>query len=575
MAVANALYYGDNLGYLREMDRESVDLVYLDPPFNSQATYNLLFRSPAGGAAQAQTTAFKDTWTWDYPAEAAFDEVMTSGSPAAGVMRALRGFFGESDMMAYLAMMAVRLIEMRRVLKTQGSLYLHCDPTASHYLKILLDAIFTPSFFRNEIIWKRTTTHNDSKTWSRVSDAILFYTKSADFTWNTPREAYSQSYIDTKYTHDDGDGRGKYQLDNMTSPSPRPNMMYEWMGFASPTKGWRYSRDTMRRLHDDGRVWYPTNLDGSRDTTRRPRLRRYLEEMAGGVMGNIWTDIHPVNSQAKERVGYPTQKPLPLLERIINASSNEGDVVLDPFCGCGTTIEAAESTGRRWTGIDITHHAIDVIEGRLSAWHPDSKYEVKGRPVDPDAARRLAEREPYEFQWWANWMLGVQNYRERKKGPDKGIDGIIYFHNVPVGIGQIIVSVKAGQNISPDMISALEGTVKREDAQLGIFVCAAEPTAGMRRNAAAMGIVRVGREQYPRIQIVTAEELLNGPLPRMPRPLESEAFRQPLRPHRQAKVATPEPQLSFALSIPGSKIKRTDVQDHLAGNLLAELAAAR
>ena len=202
------------------------------------------------------------------------------------------------------------------------------------------------------------------------------------------------------------------------------------------------------------------------------------------------------------------------------------------------------------------------------------EYEVMGRPADVESALRLAEQKPYEFQWWANWMLGVQNYRERKKGPDKGIDGIIYFHNPPHGVGQVIVSVKAGQHINPDMISALEGTVKREDAQLGIFVCAAPPTSGMRRNAAAMGLVRIGREQYPQIQITTPEELLNGPHPHMPRAIESEAFRQPLRPPTPAKVATPQPQLSFALPIPGMKGKRADVQDHLAGSLLAEVAAS-
>jgi DNA modification methylase len=569
--VANALYYGDNLGYLREMDRESVDLIYLDPPFNSQSTYNLLFKSPKGGAVEAQTTAFKDTWAWDLSAERAFDEAISSGSPAVSVLRALRVFLGQSDLMAYLAMMAPRLIAMRRVLKPTGALYLHCDPAASHYLKIVLDGIFSDGSFRNEIIWQRSTGKSlMTRRLPNSHDVILAYQMSDKSTWNS--EAVFKQYdlenlpIKTagKYSHRDPDGR-LYQLDNLINPNPnRPNLTYEFLGI---TKVWRWTKDRMQKACDEGLVVQPS--PGS-----VPRFKRYLDEQRGVPLGDVWTDIPPINSQAQERLGYPTQKPLALLQRIILASSNKGDTVLDPFCGCGTTIEAAELTGRRWVGIDITHHAIDVIEGRLRRMPERGEYEVKGRPADVDSALRLAEQLPYEFQWWANWMLGVQNYREHKKGPDKGIDGIIYFHNPPHGVGQIVVSVKAGRHIGPDMISALEGTVKREDAQIGVFVCATTPTAGMRSNAAAMGFVRIGREQYPRIQIVTADELLNGPHPQMPRAIESEAFRQPLRPPTPTRVATPQPQLSFALPIPGMKGKRADVQDHLAGNLLAEVAAS-
>ena len=571
--MPNALYYGDNLGYLREMDRESVDLVYLDPPFNSKANYNLLFRSPQGGAVQAQTTAFKDTWSWDGPAELAFDEVLTSGSPAAGILRSLRTFLGESDLMAYLAMMTPRLIELRRILKKTGSLYLHCDPTASHYLKLILDGIFGFDNYKNEITWKRTAAHGDAKTWSRVSDTIFFYTRSDKFVWNIPREPYSEKYLTSHYSASDSSGR-RYQLTSMLSPSPRPNMMYEWKGFPSPPMGWRFSQETMTRLDKDGLIYYPSLPDGTNDISKRPRFKRYLDSQAGNVITTVWTDIPPVNARAAERLGYPTQKPLALLQRIISASSDPGGVVLDPFCGCGTTVEAAQSLGRSWIGIDITHHAIDVIEGRLRARFPDVRPVVKGRPADLAGAYDLAKRDPYEFQWWANWMLGVQNYRERKKGADKGIDGIIYFHNVPHGVGQIVVSVKAGQNISPEMIDALSGTVGREDAQLGVFVCAGYPTDKMRQRAAAQGIFRVGREQYQKIQIVTAEDLINDRIPRLPRPVETEAFRQPLRPTRPTKTATPDPQLSLALPIIGSKGKRPDVQDHIAGRVLAAVAAS-
>jgi DNA modification methylase len=568
--VTNALYYGDNLGYLREMDRSSVDLVYLDPPFNSKATYNLLFKSPKGGTVEAQTTAFKDTWTWDIPAEMAFDEAMASGSPAAGILRAFRGFLGDSDVMAYLAMMVPRLIHLHRVLKQTGSLYLHCDSTASHYLKLILDGIFGPDGFRNEIIWKRSHAHSDARQgarhFGRITDAILFYAKSVDAPFNQLHQPYDQKYIDRDYRRIDADGR-RYRLDNIQGPggAAKGNPFYDVMGVS---RYWRYKQERMNKLIAEGRI-IQTRPGAV------PQYKRYLDEMPGMPLQNLWTDMPGINNRSKEVIGYPTQKPIALLQRIISASSNKGDSVLDPFCGCGTTIEAAEVMGRQWIGIDITHHAIDVIEGRLHRLKPDADYQVKGRPADPASARRLAERDPYEFQWWSNWMLGVQNYRERKKGADKGIDGIIYFHNPPHGVGQVIVSVKAGQHINPDMISALEGTVKREDAQLGVFVCAAEPTANIRRNAAAMGIARIGREQYPRVQIVTADELLTGPLPRLPRPIESDAFRQPLRPPLPTKVATPQPQLSFALPIPGMKGKRSDVQDHLAGGLLAELAAGR
>ena len=281
--MTNRLYYGDNLDVLRESIADaSVDLVYLDPPFNSNAGYNVLFKAPAGQKSEAQIEAFEDTWHWTESAARAYEDVIRSAhTEAATMLRAMRSFLGENDMMAYLAMMAARLIELHRVLKETGSLYLHCDPTASHYLKILLDAIFGPGLFRNEITWKRTTTHSDSKTWSRVADIILFYTKSKEFIWNTPREAHSEEYKNDKYRYNDGDGR-LYQLDNMTSPNPRPNMMYEWKGFPFPPMGWRYSTETMTRLDGEGRIWYPRKQDGGFDYSKRPRLKRYLSEMSGG-----------------------------------------------------------------------------------------------------------------------------------------------------------------------------------------------------------------------------------------------------------------------------------------------------
>lgn len=566
--MANALYYGDNLGYLREMDRASVDMVYLDPPFNSKASYNLLFHSPQGQAVQAQTTAFHDTWKWDTSAARAFDEVMTSGSSVAGLLKAFRSYLSESDIMAYLTMMCPRLIELHRVLKRTGSLYLHCDPTASHYLKLLLDGIFGPACYRNEVTWKRSHAHSDGKQgakhFGRITDTILFYAKSEDATFNHTYQAYDQKYLDRDYRRLDGSGR-RYRLDNIQGPggAAKGNPFYEVMGVF---RHWRYSKERMNSLIDEGRI-IQTRPGAV------PQYKRYLDEMPGVSLQNLWIDMPGINNRSAELLGYPTQKPLTLLKRIIEASSNPGDIILDPFCGCGTSVEAAQATGRCWIGIDITHHAIDVIEGRIKSKYSTVQYQVKGRPVDLDAAKRLAERDPYEFQWWANWMIGVQNYRERKKGPDKGIDGMIYFHHVPHGVGQVIISVKGGKNIGPKDIDALAGTVQGANAQCGVFVCLLEPTSEMRSRAARQGIFHVGKTSYPKLQIITAADLLDGRAPDLPRPIESEAFRQPLRPVRPARIATPAPQLSFTLPIIGGGRKSPDVQDHFSGAVLGRLAA--
>ncbi len=517
--MTNHLYYGDNLQVLREhIATESVDLIYLDPPFNSQATYNVLFRSPKGEQSQAQIEAFEDTWAWNNSAEQAFDEVMTSGNTdAAEMLRAMRAFLKENDMMAYLAMMAVRLLELHRVLKPTGSLYLHCDPTASHYLKIMLDAVFKKENYRNEIIWKRTTTHSDSKTWSRVSDTILFYTEGSNsFTWNTPRDIHTDSYLDTKYRYQESNGR-RYRLHDMTSPNPRPNLTYEWLGFPPPTKGWRFSCETMEKLHSEDRIVYPKLPDGMFDFHRRPQVKRYLDEMSGGgVMGNVWIDIPPINSQAQERLGYPTQKPLTLLERIISASSNPGDVVLDPFCGCGTAVHAAQKLDRQWIGIDITHLAISLIEQRLNNAFPGIAFEVHGTPKDLAGARDLAERDKYQFQWWAVSLVNAVPYGGKKKGADTGIDGIIYFKPDGKTTEKAIVSVKGGANVGVAMVKDLIATVDREKAKIGVFVTLAEPTKPMEKEAVTAGFYQTDYGKFPKIQILTIENLFAGKKPQMP-----------------------------------------------------------
>jgi len=515
--VTNHLYYGDNLQVLRNsIASESVDLIYLDPPFNSQANYNILFRSSKGRQSQAQIEAFDDTWHWNDYAESAFDEVLKSGkSEVSEMLRAFRSFLKENDTMAYLTMMAVRLLELHRVLKPAGSLYLHCDPTASHYLKILMDSIFGADMFRNEITWKRTTTHSDSKTWSRVSDRLYFYSKGRAFTWNTPRDPHSAKYIADKYCKDDGDGR-MYRLDNMTSPNPRPHMMYEWKGFAFPDKGWRYSLETMAKLDGEGLIWYPRRKDGGLDRTRRPQLKRYLDEMEGGVTGDVWTDISPINSQAQERLGYPTQKPLALLERIIQASSNEGDVVLDPFCGCGTTIHAAQKLKRQWVGIDITHLAISLIEKRLKAAFPGVAFDVHGTPKDLEGAQALAAQDKYQFQWWAVSLIDAVPYGSRKKGADSGIDGFIYFKPDGKVSEKAIVSVKGGGNVSVAMIRDLAHVVDRENAKIGVFITLAEPTKPMQTEAIKAGFFDTRFGKYQKIQILTIEQLFAGSKPDIP-----------------------------------------------------------
>jgi site-specific DNA-methyltransferase (adenine-specific) len=379
----NTLYYGDNLAILRDhVEDESIDLVYLDPPFNSNANYNLLFKAPDGHQSRAQIEAFDDTWHWNEPAEQAFDEVMQSGnSDAAEMLRAMRSFLKENDMMAYLAMMAVRLIELHRVLKPTGSLYLHCDPTASHYLKILLDAVFGPTKVGNELIWKRQNAKGLAFTrFARNHDVILRYTKTDVWIWNAQYVGHDPSYLSQFYRYKDADGR-VYRLADLTNPNKnRPNLTYDFLGV---TRVWRWTQQRMQKAFEDGLI--VQNRPGG-----VPALKRFLDEQEGNPIDDVWTDIQAVQAQAHERLGYPTQKPLALLERIVSSSSNEGDLVLDPFCGCGTTVHAAQKLSRRWIGIDVTHLAIHLIQRRLKDAFPGLQFDIAGVPKDLDGARALA-----------------------------------------------------------------------------------------------------------------------------------------------------------------------------------------
>lgn len=506
--MSNLLYYGDNLDVLRRyVADESVDLIYLDPPFNSAQDYNVLFREQDGTRSASQIRAFEDTWRWDEAAALAYQEIVEAGGKVSQALQAFRTFLGDTDMLAYLSMMAPRLVELRRTMKLTGSLYLHCDLTACHYLKLLLDATFGPENYRSAITWQRTNVHSDSKNWSDVTDILLYYVRDArqQFTWNPQHLPHSQEHIASKYRKD---AKGRlFTLSDMTSPHPRPNMMYEWKGFRSPRMGWRYSKETMAKLDTEGRVWYPDDL------SKRPRLIRYLDEMPGNVITNIWSDIPPINSQAQERLGYPTQKPEALLERMLTASSNEGDSVLDPFCGCGTTIAAAQRLKRRWIGIDITHLAIGLIRHRIKdAFGETVTYQTIGEPTSVADAQALAESgDRFQFQWWALGLVGARP-TEQKKGADQGIDGRLYFHDEGAKgkTKQIILSVKSG-GVSVKDVRDLRGVIDREKAAIGVLITLEDSTKPMRSEAASCGFyASPWGTKHPALQILTIEDLLGG-----------------------------------------------------------------
>ncbi|NJR77879.1 DNA methyltransferase [Sphingomonas corticis] len=463
---ANHLYYGDNLEVLRrEIGDASVDLIYLDPPFNSNANYNILFRSPTGDSADAQIEAFEDTWHWNDAAEDAFDQVARSGNTRAfDLLNAMRAFLGENDMMAYLAMMAVRMIELHRVLKPTGSLYLHCDPTAGHYLKLLLDGVFGARAFRREIVWRsgwvsgfKTRTAN----WIRNHDTIFYYVRDPAGTWT-----FNKQYV-------------------------------------------AHEADYVRR-------------GGG-------------ENPLGKAIDDVWDDpalYSPnIKSFSSEKLGYPTQKPVALLERIVSASSNAGDVVLDPFCGCGTAVHAAQKLGRQWIGIDVTHLAISLIEKRMQAAFPDAAFTVEGTPRDLASAEDLARRDKYQFQWWVVSMIDAMPHGGKRKGADGGIDGIVYFKPDGKRTERALVSVKGGDNVGVQMIRDLHSTMEREKAPVGIFVTKALPTAAMEKEAAAVGRfhAEASGRSYPRLQIITLAELMRGKRPDIPYVDPTAAFRRAAR----------------------------------------------
>lgn len=448
-ADKNVLYYGDNLDVLRRhIADETVDLVYLDPPFKSNQDYNVLFDEQDGSRSEAQIKVFEDTWRWDQAAARALQEIVEAGGPVAGKMTALRGLVGDTDMLAYLSMMAPRLVELKRVLKRTGSIYLHCDPTASHYLKALMDAVFGAGNFRREIIWRSgwvSGFKSRAKNWVRNHDVLLYYVKDVD-------------------------------------------------------AGWTFNKDLAYQPHPEG---YERRGGG--------------ENPKGVAIDDVWDEVglySPwIKSFSQEKLGYMTQKPVTLLERIIKVSSNPGDTVLDPFCGCGTTVHAAQALDRRWIGIDITHLAVTLIKHRLQdAFRGTVKFKVIGEPVTEREAEALAAEDPYQFEWWALGLVGARP-ADKKKGADRGIDGRLYFHDEgPKGkTKQIILSVKSGKT-GVAHVRDLRAVVEREKAEIGVLITLEQPTKPMRTEAVEAGSYESpwSTQRHARIQIRKVAELLAG-----------------------------------------------------------------
>lgn len=511
----NLLYYGDNLEILRNrayFPNECVDLIYLDPPFNSARTYNVLFKDESGSESESQIVAFDDTWHWGAESQEAYYHLIHNTSELiARVTGALKDILGNSAMSAYIMMMGVRLVELHRVLKSTGGLYLHCDPTASHYLKLLLDAVFGSENFQNEITWKRTSAKGlATKKLPRNHDIIFFYTKSDIWTWNSPYAPHDPTYLKKFYRHVEPETGRRYRLDNLANPNKnRPNLDYEFLGIK---KVWRWTKERMQKAYEDGLIIQSA-------PGRVPAFKRYLDEQEGIPVGDVWTDIPPLSAQSAEKLGYPTQKPVKLLERIIAMSSNPNDIILDPFCGCGTTIAAAQSLGRNWIGIDITHLSIALQKYRIQDAFGDIPYTIIGEPADIEGARQLAREDRYQFQWWALSLVrakpigGSDEDKKGKKGRDRGIDGVINFLELGEKVRRVIVQVKSGKVKSGD-IRDLVGTLDREKAAIAIFITLEEPTRDMIAEANDAGYyippALGGEVKYRKIQIYTVEELMLG-----------------------------------------------------------------
>lgn len=522
--MRNTLFYGDNMEIMRQsIADESVDLIYLDPPFNSARDYNVLFKQAKKDENRAQIMAFTDTWQWSKRRHEEFRNDPRNAR-LFELMESLYGILGQSEMMAYLLMMAPRLLEMHRTLRPAGSLYLHCDPVASHCLKMLLDAVFGPQGFRNEIIWKRTHAHGGARRWGPVHDVILFYAKSATYTWNKVFQDYSESYANDFYRSTDE--KGTYQLVSLTGAgiTQAGDSGKPWHG-VDPTSVGRHwavpsrsllgiatrseirsmsTQEKLDLLDAHGLICWP-------EKGATPRYKRYLDENPGNPIQDVISDIHPIAAHSQERIGYPTQKPLALLERVINASSNPGDVVFDPFCGCGTAVVAAEKLGRRWIGIDITFIAIDLMIDRLAKSFElkrGADYDVLGDPYDAHSAGKLFLQSPKEFEMWAVRKIG--GVPQPGKSSDKGVDGKVYFQDQSEKLQFAVCQVKGG-HLNPSAVRDFGHVAQRDKAAMGFFICLETPSKGMYREAEELGFFESpsGRA-IPRLQIRTIKELIDG-----------------------------------------------------------------
>jgi DNA modification methylase len=553
----NSLFYGDNLPLMRKMASDWVDLVYLDPPFKSDLNYNVLFKADGLKSDEAQLTAFKDTWTWDAAAQATLDELQNASNVTlVNFINALHASLERTPMFAYLVNMAIRLIEIHRVLKPTGSVYLHCDPTASHYLKLIMDAVFLPTNFRSEIIWRRTGSHNKMRRWAPIHDVLLFYSKSDEFTWNNPRRPYMLGHVKEHFIEgEDGSYKTDYYGNVLTGSGTRGRESGQpWRGFdptargrhwAIPGKIWEEvgidptgltQHQKLDLLFEkgfititEGEAWPMYQLTVSPDDgPSAPDIwsfQPYTEGTVFGTSAGIDADVRWLSTQDAERLGYPTQKPVGILKYIINASSRPGELVLDPFCGCGTTIAAAQILARRWIGMDISPFAIELVrrqrlEGAFPHLRVGVDYEIKGLPTTIEGARMMAEAEDSgdrkAFEIWAVAKLdGIPN---DKKGADKGVDGRIAFRPDGKTAKFAVVSVKSGK-LKADDIRSLMAVAKREEASslgFGVLVALYPPTAGMKSDAASAGTLEMHGNRYPLVQILTIEEILKGKKPHLP-----------------------------------------------------------
>jgi site-specific DNA-methyltransferase (adenine-specific) len=503
----NKLYYGDNLQILKSLNQSHepfIDLIYIDPPFNSKRNYNILFEDliqtkENGEKTTALKEAFSDTWSNTSLSHELEEMKSFSDLKLYKFLTGNRDIFSDGQM-SYLTMMAHRLYYMHKILKDTGSIYLHCDPTMSHYLKIVMDIIFGVKNFRNEISWKRSQPKSHTKiNFPNCRDIILRYAKSDKAIFNKIYGEYNPEYIRKFYKYTDPNGR-RYRLGDLTNPNKnRPNLTYEFLGI---TRVWRWTKERMEKAYKDGIVIQ--NESGA-----VPQLKRYLDELKGQPISNSWDDIEHLHGSNIEFLGYPTQKPLALLERIIKASSNEGDIVADFFCGCGTSITVAEKFKRRWLGVDINHLAIGLIEERRLK-PLKAKYQLMGFPQDQAQAEKLAREKPFEFeQWVVEYIFKGHCTRKTRDG---GFDGHIAFNDGDQK-KLCLLEVKGGK-CTVKNVREFDNVIQTQKADMGFFICfEKQRTSEMIKHCDKQGYVEMQDNLFsgtiPKLSIITIEDILS------------------------------------------------------------------